>query len=130
MLLEPSFEGWLAPPTVDPARLQATLLFSACCSSLWTAGGLATRGFAFSANLSEPDALRSAARTALAAASVSLICAFASSMALGACVEPFCADAALWEQPGARVLQLTPDLLDTTAQLDACEMQVLLTQFF
>ena len=70
-----------------------------------------TGGFAYSTVCDERTAAVSGARVAAASLLLYLLFAFCSSIALGACVDPFCADAALWEQPSARLLSITPELL-------------------
>jgi len=111
VLIDSDFPGWAAPVSAEPVRLGHTFTFAAGCSSLWVSGGLLTGGFAYSTVCDERTAAVSGARVAAASLLLYLLFAFCSSIALGACVDPFCADAALWEQPSARLLSITPELL-------------------
>ena len=109
VLIDSDFPGWAAPVSAEPVRLGHTFTFAAGCSSLWVSGGLLTGGFAYSTVCDERTAAVSGARVAAASLLLYLLFAFCSSIALGACVDPFCADAALWEQPSARLLSITPN---------------------
>ena len=87
--------GWLAPPTVDPEQMSATLGFAANCASLWVAGGSLSGAFTAAARDSPVAAT---ARVCVASACVYLLVAFGGALWFETCIDPFCADASLWEK--------------------------------